>query len=60
MELLLETVYPKQGCFHGNTIFSPVIQTKEKAVEKYKVFTLPNPATPSEHVCSVLLNCSPW
>lgn len=50
----LETVYPNQGCFHCNTIFSRVIQTKEKAVEKYKVFTLPNPATPTEHVCSVL------
>lgn len=39
-----------------------VIQTKGKdTVEKYKIFTLPNLATPTEqYVCCILMNCSPW
>lgn len=61
MELLfLRNCLSKPRMLSCNTIFSPVIQTKEKVVEKYSVFTLPNPAIPSEHVRSVLLNCSPW
>lgn len=56
----MEIVYQNQ-CSHGNTIHCrPVIQTKEKAMEKYKILALPNPTTPTEHVCHMSLNHSPW
>lgn len=38
----LEFVYRTQRCLGGDTInFSPVIQTKKRAMEKYKIFILP-------------------